>query len=58
MTPPQCPVHGAMKARSGDIGNGYTGTVWVCAGWDGEGCPARAERAGWTQAWTVVLPGG
>lgn len=38
---PRCAVHGEMRPREADI-NGYTGTVWVCLGWDGEGCDSRA----------------
>ena len=37
-----------MKPRSGDAGNGYTGTVWVCPGWDGEGCNYTAGGQEWT----------
>jgi hypothetical protein len=44
---PQCPEHGRMKSRTGDIGNGYTGTIWVCPGWDGEGCDYRAPPPEW-----------
>ncbi len=46
---PHCPVHGGpMKPRTGDVGNGYTGTVWVCPGWDGEGCDYEAPPQEWT----------
>lgn len=46
---PRCPEHGEMKPRSGDCGNGYTGTLWVCLGWDGEGCGYQAPRPEWRQ---------
>lgn len=46
---PRCPEHGEMKARSGDVGNGYTGTTWTCPGWDGEGCDYQAPSQEWKQ---------
>lgn len=46
---PRCPEHGEMKQRHGDAGNGYTGTTWVCPGWDGEGCSYQAPETEWRQ---------
>jgi len=43
---PECPQHGPMKARPGSI-NGYTATVYVCPGFDGEGCDYEAPAAEW-----------
>ena len=44
---PRCPVHGEMKRRAGDCGNGYAGTTWTCPGWDGEGCDYQAPPLEW-----------
>lgn len=46
---PECPDHGPMKPRTGDAGNGYTGTVYVCPGWDGEGCDYEAPPRQWSE---------
>ena len=46
---PRCPEHGPMKPRSGDTGTGYTGTIWACPGWDGEGCDYQAPPQEWRQ---------
>ena len=45
---PRCPEHGEMKPRQGSV-NGYTGTIWACPGWDGEGCGYQAPAAEWKQ---------
>ena len=50
---PRCPEHGQMKPRSGDVGNGYTGTIWACPGWDGEGCGYQAPPREWVHIGTV-----
>lgn len=54
---PCCPAHGRMKFRpgGGQPANGYTTGTWECPGWDGEGCPARAEPDGWS-GWKVTVP--
>jgi hypothetical protein len=53
---PQCPEHGPMKARLGQA-QGYTCTVWVCPGWDGEGCDYQAPSREWGQlGWVTEQP--
>jgi hypothetical protein len=38
-----CDVHGPLKRREESGVPGLPGPVWVCLGWDGEGCPS----SGW-----------
>lgn len=51
---PVCPVHGEMKRRTVDGGNGYNATLWVCPGFDGEGCDYRPGDLEWQPLGTTA----